>query len=119
MAKKIPRASGEVQQPQKFDGDKTRLELLPPEFLVGVANVLTFGAKKYSAGNWATGDGFHYSRLYGAMQRHLTSWANGEDTDPESGLSHLYHAGCMLAFLASQIERGKGHDDRTEIGLRP
>jgi hypothetical protein len=104
--------------PLKHDQDKVRLELLPPEFLIGVSKVLTFGAKKYSPGNWSVGDGFEWSRLYGAMLRHLTAWASGEETDPESGLSHLYHAGCMLAFLCAHMERGLGKDDRQEIGIR-
>lgn len=114
-------ASGVQDKPValKFDAGKPRLELLPPEFLTGVAKVLTFGAQKYSAGNWASGDGFEWSRLYGALLRHITAWANGEDIDPESGLSHLYHAGCMLAFLAAHMERGLGVDDRKQIGVQP
>jgi hypothetical protein len=104
--------------PQKHDQGKVRLELLPPEFLIGIGKVLTFGAGKYAPGNWAIGDGFEWSRLYGAMLRHLTAWASGEETDPESGLSHLYHAGCMLAFLCAHMERGHGKDDRQEIGIR-
>ena len=103
----------------KHDGGKVRMELLPPEFLRGVAEVLTFGAQKYSAGNWASGGGFEWSRLYGALQRHLNAWANGEDIDPESGKSHLYHAGCMLAFLAVHVERKLGTDDRKTIGIMP
>jgi hypothetical protein len=111
-------ASSTGEQPQKHDQQKTRLELIPPEFLEGVGKVLTFGAKKYAAGNWASGDGFDWSRLYGALLRHMMAWANGEDVDPESGLSHLYHAGCMLAFLAAHVERGMGTDDRATIGIR-
>ncbi len=104
--------------PQKFDGGKIRMELLPPEFTRGVASVLTFGAKKYAAGNWAIGEGFEWSRLYGAAQRHMTAWASGEDNDPETGLSHLYHAGCMLAFLSAHVERNHGTDDREAIGVK-
>ena len=111
------RIKTEAAKPLKFDAEKVRLELLPPDFLVGVGKVLTFGAKKYAAGNWAIGDGFEWSRLYGALLRHMLAWASGEDKDPESGLSHLYHAGCMLAFLAAHVERGKGKDDRVEIGV--
>jgi hypothetical protein len=105
-------------KPLKYDSDKIRLELLPPEFLLGVSKVLTFGAKKYYAGNWSKGEGFEYSRLYGALQRHLNAWAMGEKYDPESGLPHLYHAGCMLAFLATSEERGIGIDDREDIGIK-
>lgn len=105
-------------RPQKFDSGKPRPELVPPELILGIGAVLAFGAKKYAAGNWATGDGFEWSRLYGAMLRHLMAWAGGEDLDSESGLSHLYHAGCMLAFLTAHVERGKGFDDRVSVGTQ-
>ncbi len=59
----------------KHDQDKTRYELLPAEFLDGVAQVLTFGAKKYADRNWESG--IKYSRVFGAlMRRHqsLVCW---------------------------------------------
>jgi hypothetical protein len=106
-----------IHQPLKYDQDKVRLELIPPEFLYATGRGLTYGAKKYSAGNWALGKGFQWSRLYGAIQRHLTSWSGGEDIDPESGNHHLDHASCMLAFLVAHVWRKKGVDDRKLIGL--
>jgi len=105
--------------PLKYDADKPRPELIPPEALEEIAKVLAFGADKYAAGNWATGNGFAWSRLYGALLRHLYAWARGEDKDPESGLSHLAHAGCMLVFLIAHVRRKHGADDRTEVGVRP
>lgn len=103
-------------QPQKLDTGKLRLELIPPEFLEATARGLGFGAKKYSAGNWATGAGFDHSRLYGALQRHLTAYWSGQDIDAESGNCHLDHAACMLAFLIAHRERGLGNDDRVTVG---
>ena len=105
--------------PLKYDSEKVRLELIPPEFIMATGRGLTYGSVKYSAGNWATGDGFNYSRLYGALQRHLTSWANGTDNDPESGLNHLDHASCMLAFLVAHVGRNLGVDDRVSVGIAP
>ena len=40
---------------QKFDTDKLRYELLPPELLEETARVLTFGAVKYADRNWELG----------------------------------------------------------------
>lgn len=94
----------------KFDGEKPRMELLPTQPLVDISEVLTFGAKKYGAHNWR--GGFAYSRLIGAALRHLSAYNDGEDTDPESGLSHLAHAGCCILFLLEQISKGTGTDDR-------
>lgn len=71
------------------------------------------------AGNWAVGDGFEWSRLYGGLLRHLNSWNNGEDVDPESGNHHLDHACCMLAFLVAHVRRNHGKDDRQRNGVAP
>ena len=108
-----------MQGPLKYDKDKLRVELIPPEFILATANGLTYGASKYSPGNWSTGDGFEWSRLYGGLQRHLNAWASGEDKDPESGNPHLDHACCMLSFLVAHISRGQGTDDRIEKGMAP
>lgn len=94
----------------KFDEDKVRMELLPPEFLTSTASILTFGAQKYSDRNWE--NGMDWSRVYGALQRHLNAWWGGEHTDPETGKSHLWHANCCMAFLTTYEIRGVGTDDR-------
>lgn len=95
---------------QKHDQEKTRLELLPPDALELAGRVLTFGARKYAAWNWA--QGLDWSRLYGAALRHLNAWWGGEGKDPETGHSHLGHAICCLLFLAASEVRGLGRDDR-------
>jgi hypothetical protein len=80
--------------------DKLPMELLPVEALVGYAEVMRMGAKKYEPRNWEKG--IHYSRLYAAALRHLIAWYGGEDKDPESGLLHTKHAlwniGALIAF---------------------
>ncbi len=58
--------------------------------LMGVAEVGTFGARKYTRGGWQ-----HVldaqQRYYDALWRHLLQ-ANQEELDSESKLSHLEHA---------------------------
>ena len=44
--------------------------------------------------NWR--DGLDWTRVSSAVLRHLSAWHGGEDIDPESGLSHLAHAGCGI-----------------------
>ena len=95
---------------QKFDSDKLRYELLPPELLEEVARVLTFGAHKYSARNWELG--MAWSRPFGALMRHMWAWWRGEEKDPETGYSHLAHAACCIAFLVAYEARNTGTDDR-------
>lgn len=98
---------------RKDDAGKPRYDLLPPEFLRDTARVLAFGAQKYGANNWCAGA--DWSRYFGAMQRHLWAWWAGQDTDAETGISHLAHAACCLAFLMAYHERDIGHDDRPQM----
>jgi hypothetical protein len=42
----------------------------------------------------------------------MFAWWRGEDTDPETGLSHLAHAGCCLMFLMEYQRNSWGTDDR-------
>lgn len=94
----------------KYDTGKLRMDLIPADSLRDLAEVYTMGAKKYADENWR--EGIAWKRIYGAILRHLTSWFLGEDTDPESGLSHLAHAawGCftLLNYRRSHPE----FDDR-------
>lgn len=105
-------------RPVKADDDKPRPELIPAEAIAAAARAFAYGAKKYSAGNWAQGAMLPVSRLHGAVLRHLTAWWGGEDADPESGLSHLDHASSALAMLVATVARG-GEDDRVEVGAAP
>lgn len=76
---------------------KLPLGLIPVSMLRLIAAVLRYGATKYAPNNWRRG--MSWSEVYDALQRHLTAWLDGEWLDPETGLSHLGHAGCCLAFL--------------------
>lgn len=95
---------------RKDDSAKPPIELIPAVALEEIAKVLAFGKRKYSAWNW-TG-GIAWSRLLGAALRHLWSYARGEDKDPESGLSHLAHAGCCVVFLIWHERFRRDLDDR-------
>lgn len=94
----------------KFDTDKLPLHLLSTEAMNQTAAVLKFGAQKYAEHNWRKG--FAWSRPLAAAMRHITAFNNGEDKDPESGLSHLAHAACCIMFLL-EFEKTHQHlDDR-------
>jgi hypothetical protein len=100
----------------KHDQEKPRMDLLSSKWLVGVSEVLGYGAKKYStetesgAHNWR--NGLDYSRLVGAALRHLTAFNDGEDLDPETKLSHLLHASCCMMFLYEMTKIHPERDDR-------
>lgn len=98
---------------QKFDVGKLRLDLLPILPMQGTAQVLTYGAVKYKDRNWEVG--IKYSRVYGAMQRHIMAWWAGEQLDPDTGLHHLHHASCCMMFLQEyemRREKFRDFDDR-------
>lgn len=99
---------------QKFDDSKNPLDLLPTEALEQVGLVLQHGAKKYAAHNWRKG--MRWSRLIAALLRHIFAFMRGEDNDPESGLSHMAHAGCCVLFLLNYQVTKEGEDDRYKIG---
>jgi hypothetical protein len=114
---KVTTASGSAGggSAMKFDGDKLPVNLLSTEALNQTAAVLKFGADKYHAHNWR--DGFAWSRPLAAAMRHIMAYNDGEDKDPESGLSHLAHAACCIMFL---LEFEKTHpelDDRYKVDV--
>lgn len=94
----------------KHDQGKAPLDLIPYAGEEAIAQVLAFGAKKYAPGNWAKG--IEYSRLISAAKRHIGAYASGEDVDPESGLSHIAHAGCCIMFLLHMQKHRPDLDDR-------
>ncbi len=94
----------------KHDQEKPDMSLLSSIAMVKIAEVMTYGKKKYSAHNWRGGLG--YSRLLAAALRHTFSYLGGEDKDPETGLSHLAHASCCLMMLLEQETTRPDMDDR-------
>lgn len=101
----------------------TRHDLIPPAALREVAAVYGYGELKYPAGpegpNWlgprgAVGEdgGMPYSWNERAAYDHLSAWREGQDFDPEDGVSHLAHAVWHLFAILEMQARGIGTDDR-------
>lgn len=101
-----------MSEGRKDDGDKVRLDLLPPELMFAVGEIMTFGAAKYGDRNWELG--MAWSRPYAALMRHMLAWWSGEEFDRETKRSHLWHAGCCIAFLIAYEMREVGTDDRPD-----
>ena len=100
-----------------YDVGKSAIELVPPEVLLGVGDIMEVGKAKYgNTGNWTKG--IKYSRVYASVMRHMLKWYSGEDLDPESGQSHLHHAIANIMFLSFYDFRGMNHlDDRGQYGI--
>lgn len=76
---------------------------------VGVA--MMEGALKYGRHNYR-GVGVRASVYYDATIRHLFSWWEGEDVDPDSGMSHITKAIASLTVLRDSMIQSKLEDDR-------
>jgi hypothetical protein len=69
------------------------------------------GADKYGAWNWRE-TGVCASTYVNAILRHLNAWRDGEDLDPESGISHLAHIACSCNILLDADYCDTLQDDR-------
>lgn len=82
----------------KADEGKPRLGLVPPAIIEAVGAVRTYGTQKYGdPENWRQVDP---SRYRDAMMRHICAYLREPGgVDSESGLPHLAHVACNIAFL--------------------
>ena len=92
----------------KYDGGKPQWSLVPFKAMTEVVEVLTYGAKKYSADNWCKVPDAR-RRYIDAGFRHFSAYVAGEKNDPETGYSHLAHAICCLLFLLA-FEKGEDRE---------
>lgn len=90
-----------------------RWDLFPFDALDELARVYAFGAKKYADDNWLKGYSWRLS--LGALLRHVSRFACGEDRDPETGCLHLAHAAWHCLTLVTFRLRGLGTDDRCVV----
>lgn len=87
----------------KADFGKPQLTLVPRAILPAIARVREYGTKKYGdPDNWKQVD---RQRYRDAMFRHLLAYLDDpEGADEESGLPHLWHLACNVAFLCELEE---------------
>ena len=93
------------------DADRERYDLISPIGLRRLAETYAEGAAKYGRHNYRA-VGVRASVYYDATMRHLMRWWEGEDNDPDSGLSHVTKAIASLAVLRDATLQGKLQDDR-------
>nr|BDD46998.1 hypothetical protein 6 [Piscirickettsiaceae bacterium] len=88
----------DIPKGQKHDQGKTLFNLIPPLAHEAYAEVLTFGAQKYTPDNWRKVPDAKI-RYMNAAFRHLHAHRKGEFLDPESNQPHLAHAIASLSFV--------------------
>lgn len=87
----------------KDDKGKLQLTLVPRQIIKDIAAVRMFGTEKYKdPENWKT---VEIERYRNAAFRHFLAYLdNPKGFDAESGLPHLAHLACNIAFLC-ELER--------------
>ena len=85
-------------QTAKADHGKPQLLLVPRKIIWDIAAVREYGNKKYGdPENWKNVSADRYKN---AAFRHFLAYLDDPDgVDEESGLKHLWHLACNIAFL--------------------
>lgn len=90
---------------------KAPLSVVPMGVVAELGVAMLEGASKYGRHNYR-GVGVRASVYFDATMRHLISWWEGEDIDPDSGMSHITKAIASLTVLRDAMLHGKCTDDR-------
>lgn len=98
--------------------DKLRLELVETALTHPLARVMAHGADKYGVRNWRT-QPIEARTYVGAMRRHIDAWAEGEDTDPDSGQQHLVHLAACCMVVLDAAAHGTLTDNRDYAETKP
>ena len=93
---------------------KTPLHLIPPAASREIARVHAHGAEKYEPYNWRETP-VQSLTYVAAIMRHLDAWRDGQDLDPESGLSHLAHIGANVNIMLDAKACGMLVDNRHKV----
>jgi Domain of unknown function (DUF5664) len=94
---------------------KVDISLLPSAGIIHGAHACMDGAEKYGPYNWREKD-IALRAYAAAATRHIMSWLDGEDIDPQSGVHHLGHAIAGLSIALDAMELGRCIDDRPVKG---
>ena len=91
-------------QEAKADKGKAQLTLVPRRIIYDIARIREYGNAKYhDPNNWKQ---VEPQRYRDAMFRHMLAYLdNPSGVDEESGLPHLWHLACNVAFLC-EMEAG-------------
>lgn len=93
-----------LNQKAKADAGKLRLTLVPRKIIKAIARVRMYGNQKYGdPENWRQVESERYRD---AAFRHFLAYLDDpEGNDDESGLPHLWHLACNIAFLIEMEEK--------------
>ncbi len=95
-----------MDQEAKADAGKLQLTMVPRQIIREIARIRMYGNAKYGdPENWRT---VEKERYRDAAFRHFLAYLDEPGgLDEESGLPHLSHLACNIAFLIEM----EGHDE--------
>ena len=96
-----------MSQEAKADAGKLQLTMVPTGIIRAIARVRQFGTAKYKApDNWKQ---VEKERYRDAAYRHWLAYLDDPGgVDEESGLPHLDHLACNIAFLIEMENKKEG-----------
>jgi hypothetical protein len=109
------KSAGKNQKPTNPKGavgiNKAPMSTVSSAVLAEVGVAMLEGTLKYGRHNYRR-VGIRASVYYDATIRHMFSWWEGEDQDPDSGMSHITKAIASLVVLRDAMIQSKIEDDR-------
>lgn len=99
----------------RFNAGKVRVDLVPPDAIWMLAQLMTVNSHKYPDRNWEKG--MPLSDIIASAERHLLAIKSGEDIDPTDNQPHAVKIMWNGMALASYFNRGIGTDDRAHVTL--
>ena len=99
----------------RFNAGKVRVDLVPPDAIWALAQLMTVNSHKYPDRNWEKG--MPISEVLASCERHLLALKSGEDIDPTDNQPHAVKIMWNGMALTSYLLRGVGTDDRVKFPL--
>lgn len=107
-------SKAETSNPKDILGSKkVPLEQVCPVAMAHEACAMLDGTLKYGFRNWREKDVVAMIYVAAAL-RHISAWAEGEETASDSGVHHLGHARACLGILLDAQANGNLIDNRSK-----
>lgn len=110
----LPIAAKDTNPKDAVGTRKAPMSTVSAPVLAEVGVAMLEGAVKYGRHNYRAA-GVRASVYYDATMRHLMAWWEGQDTDPDSGMSHITKAITSLVVLRDSMLQGNWQDDRPPV----
>ncbi len=109
---RLPSGTSKPSNPKDAVGiNKAPASVVSQLVMMQVNLAMMEGALKYGRHNYRDA-GVRASVYYDATRRHMDSWWEGQNLDPDSKLNHIIKAIASLTVLADGIITGLWEDDR-------